>query len=349
MFQQNVLTGPGTATFTSHSFEILIMLGVAFLLGLWLGWVLWSRYRQMAEKMRLEQVSLNATASALRTENDQLKSNMAKLEAEKNDLNGQIALATDEGNTMRSRLQFLEAENLDFSGQLRQLKIELGLQAATEPLPETPVEITNNLAESTPEHIVAETPTPEAAPVIAVPVDAPEDSEMDELEDIPMPVIDTQLREPAAMGTDGGTVLPSLGEDDVVVAGLGLAEETLEQTAPTDTPEAPDTKAAETPDSSPEDEQPEYIVVPGARDDLKIVEGIGPKIEELLFQNGINTYTELARTPVNHLKDILLEAGPRFAMHDPGTWSAQSLLAANGEWENLKAYQEFLNAGKRPK
>jgi hypothetical protein len=35
-------------------------------------------------------------------------------------------------------------------------------------------------------------------------------------------------------------------------------------------------------------------------------------------------------------------------MHDPGTWSAQSLLAANGEWENLKAYQEFLNAGKRP-
>ena len=89
-------------------------------------------------------------------------------------------------------------------------------------------------------------------------------------------------------------------------------------------------------------------VIAGPRDDLKIVEGIGPKIEELLFNAGVTTYGQLAATSVQQLKDILADAGARFAMHDPGTWSAQALLAANGEWENLKAYQDFLNAGKRP-
>jgi predicted flap endonuclease-1-like 5' DNA nuclease/cell division protein FtsB len=100
-------------------------------------------------------------------------------------------------------------------------------------------------------------------------------------------------------------------------------------------------------------ESPAFVVPPmplGAlkQDDLKIVEGIGPKIEQLLFAAGINSYNQLAEAPVARLREILSEAGPRFAMHDPGTWSAQALLAANGEWENLKAYQDFLNAGKRP-
>ncbi len=85
-----------------------------------------------------------------------------------------------------------------------------------------------------------------------------------------------------------------------------------------------------------------------AADDLKVVEGIGPKIQELLNSNGINTFAELSTTSVARLKEILDTAGGRFAIHDPGTWPAQALLAANGEWENLKAYQGFLNAGKRP-
>ena len=68
----------------------------------------------------------------------------------------------------------------------------------------------------------------------------------------------------------------------------------------------------------------------------------------LMFQSGIFTYQQLAETPVEDIRTILSNAGSRFAMHDPGTWSAQALLAANGEWDNLKAYQDFLNAGKRP-
>jgi predicted flap endonuclease-1-like 5' DNA nuclease len=84
-------------------------------------------------------------------------------------------------------------------------------------------------------------------------------------------------------------------------------------------------------------------------DDLKIIEGIGPKIEALLHKQGIRTYQELATSPVERLREILAEAGSRYALHDPGTWSAQALLAAEGQWENLKAYQSFLDAGKAPK
>ena len=99
------------------------------------------------------------------------------------------------------------------------------------------------------------------------------------------------------------------------------------------------------------DEEPApsgYVDEPTALDDLKIVEGIGPKIEDLLQKSGITTFSQLAATPVSRIKEILDTAGPSFAMHDAGTWPAQALLAANGEWENLTAYQGFLNAGKRP-
>jgi predicted flap endonuclease-1-like 5' DNA nuclease len=98
--------------------------------------------------------------------------------------------------------------------------------------------------------------------------------------------------------------------------------------------------------------EPEPLILPlhdVQVEDLKIVEGIGPKIEALLMKNNIRNYQELAAAPVDRLREILSQAGPQYALHDPGTWSAQALLAANGEWENLKAYQEFLDAGKRPK
>lgn len=46
-------------------------------------------------------------------------------------------------------------------------------------------------------------------------------------------------------------------------------------------------------------------------DDLKIIEGVGPKIETLLKEGGINTWAELAEAPVDRLKEILDAAGPR--------------------------------------
>jgi large subunit ribosomal protein L20 len=84
----------------------------------------------------------------------------------------------------------------------------------------------------------------------------------------------------------------------------------------------------------------------GPKDDLKKMEGIGPAIEKLLNAAGINTWAKLAETEVEKLEAILSEAGSRFATHKPGTWPAQAKLAAEGKWDELKAWQDQLDGGK---
>ncbi len=81
-------------------------------------------------------------------------------------------------------------------------------------------------------------------------------------------------------------------------------------------------------------------------DDLKIVEGIGPKIEELLHNAGIKTWKALSETSEDKLKEILDAAGPSYQIHDPGTWAKQAELADQGKWDELKKWQDELDAGK---
>ena len=81
-------------------------------------------------------------------------------------------------------------------------------------------------------------------------------------------------------------------------------------------------------------------------DDLKVIEGIGPKIAQLFNDAGINTWQDLADAEVDQLNAILAEAGSRHQMHDPTTWPKQAALAANGQWEELEQYQEDLKGGR---
>lgn len=81
-------------------------------------------------------------------------------------------------------------------------------------------------------------------------------------------------------------------------------------------------------------------------DDLKIIEGIGPKIEELLYADGIQTFAKLAATPLPHLTSLLSAGGPRFQIHNPESWPQQAVLARDGQWEELKALQERLVGGR---
>ena len=78
---------------------------------------------------------------------------------------------------------------------------------------------------------------------------------------------------------------------------------------------------------------------------MRKVEGIGPKIEELLHNSGIFTFKQLSKTKADKLRKILGEGGSRYKMHDPTTWPEQSAMAAKGEWEKLKTYQDFLKGG----
>lgn len=81
-------------------------------------------------------------------------------------------------------------------------------------------------------------------------------------------------------------------------------------------------------------------------DDLKLIEGIGPKIAELLHGRNIHTFNDLAGTTIETLKEILEEAGSRYKMHDPGTWAEQAKMASEGKMEELKAFQDQLKGGK---
>ncbi|MFK8009897.1 MAG: glycosyltransferase [Saprospiraceae bacterium] len=83
------------------------------------------------------------------------------------------------------------------------------------------------------------------------------------------------------------------------------------------------------------------------KDDLKKIEGIGPKIESLLNGGGIYSYSDLAHAKFSKLKTILIEAGNTFQAHDPSTWAEQAELAAEGKWKTLEKLQDELNGGKR--
>ena len=81
-------------------------------------------------------------------------------------------------------------------------------------------------------------------------------------------------------------------------------------------------------------------------DDLKIIEGIGPKIEEILHEAGINSFAALAAKSADEVREILVAQGSRYKMHDPGTWAQQAQLAADGKMDELEALKKELNAGK---
>ena len=81
--------------------------------------------------------------------------------------------------------------------------------------------------------------------------------------------------------------------------------------------------------------------------DLQKIEGIGPKIADLFIGHGILDLEALSMTPVEQLKEILHDAGSRYAMADPSTWPQQAALGAKGKWEKLTVLQKELDKGKR--
>ena len=96
----------------------------------------------------------------------------------------------------------------------------------------------------------------------------------------------------------------------------------------------------------------EKITLPSGKkikqDDLKIVEGVGPKIEGLLNEGGIHTWADLANADLEKVQAILDEAGSRYRMHNPATWAKQAQMAVDAKWEELEAYQDRLDGGREP-
>ncbi len=82
-------------------------------------------------------------------------------------------------------------------------------------------------------------------------------------------------------------------------------------------------------------------------DDLKIVEGIGPKIESIFNEAGIYSWRRLSKSSPALLKQILDAAGDRYKMHDPGSWPEQAQMAFDGEWTKLEKWQDKHKGGRK--
>ncbi len=106
---------------------------------------------------------------------------------------------------------------------------------------------------------------------------------------------------------------------------------------------APKAKAVETPvveKAAPVKKAP---AKKAKADDLKKIEGIGPKIASTLVEAGIATFAELAKTDAAKIAEII--SGVR-GNHVTDTWPAQAKLAAEGKWDELKKWQDELDGGK---
>lgn len=79
--------------------------------------------------------------------------------------------------------------------------------------------------------------------------------------------------------------------------------------------------------------------------DLTVIEGIGPKINELFHNNGIKTFAELANCSETQMRTILDTGGSRFRIANPSTWAQQAALAAENKWAELKKLQDKLSGG----
>lgn len=84
------------------------------------------------------------------------------------------------------------------------------------------------------------------------------------------------------------------------------------------------------------------------QDNFAILDGIGPRVSEVLRSAGINTFAKLAATDAEGIRGILVSENPNLLrLTDPSTWQEQAGLAAEGDWEALSSLQESLKEGRR--
>ena len=88
---------------------------------------------------------------------------------------------------------------------------------------------------------------------------------------------------------------------------------------------------------------PKAKLATGDADDLKKVEGIGPKIASTLVEAGIATFSDLAKATPEAISEIIADVRGN---HVTDTWPAQAQLAADGKWDELKKWQDELDGGK---
>ena len=80
-------------------------------------------------------------------------------------------------------------------------------------------------------------------------------------------------------------------------------------------------------------------------DDLKKIEGVGPKAAEAMVAAGLDTFAKVAKAKPEAIATILSDASSNLAHLVTDTWPKQAKLAADGKWDELKELQDKLDGG----
>jgi large subunit ribosomal protein L21 len=80
-------------------------------------------------------------------------------------------------------------------------------------------------------------------------------------------------------------------------------------------------------------------------DDLKKIEGVGPKAAEAMVAAGLDTFAKVAKAKPEAIATILSDTSSNLAHLVTDTWPKQAKLAADGKWDELKELQDNLDGG----
>ena len=83
----------------------------------------------------------------------------------------------------------------------------------------------------------------------------------------------------------------------------------------------------------------------GSKDNLEIIEGIGPKIAKVLVDGGISTFALLAAAKADDVTAMLKASGGRFSLANPASWAEQAALLRDGKMAEFKALTDALVGG----
>ena len=72
---------------------------------------------------------------------------------------------------------------------------------------------------------------------------------------------------------------------------------------------------------------------------LRIINGIGPNIETMLHDHGIENWKLLSSKSKGELRELLVKQKDEMSKADAPTWSKQAFKAMNRDWDGLIAFQ----------
>lgn len=82
------------------------------------------------------------------------------------------------------------------------------------------------------------------------------------------------------------------------------------------------------------------VVIPASdvKNDLKVIRGIGPKMEQVLNEIGITSFEQLSKMTLKNINSVLSTAGMNTKIYNTKDWKAQSKIAVKGDLEVLSQW-----------